>query len=105
MHRAIGIGILLWAATGLTIVIYTLDDANPDARWIIATATAIGVAAAILAAGALFNGHPILAILLLGISLIVPTYAAWMLLLLPIVLMGAIAIMTKRDRNPAASTT
>jgi hypothetical protein len=80
MHRRVlQIGAMTWAAVGLVVALWSLGAATPDAWAVVALASAAGPLAALLAAFALAHHKDRAAGLLLLVSVVTPTYFAWVL--------------------------
>jgi len=102
MRRTVIAMILGWAVIGATIALSSLPDVNANARGIVVAATLIGVAAAVAAAETYRRGRPVPAIVLLAMSLMVPTFFAWALSLLPLVAIVAVARSMRRTGEHGA---
>ncbi len=94
---------LVWLVAGTTIAVAALGDVNHDALPIVLIATGLGVLSAAGAAWGVHQGRCGLACGLLLVSVVVPTYAAWALNLLPIVAV-ALLLPGRRAARPGWTT-
>lgn len=94
-RRVIQIGALVWAVVGGLVAFTALSDVNPDARFFVGFASVLGPAAAIAASIALSRRRDRLAGVLLIVSVITPTYFAWVLNV-PALLVGLILLIAPR---------
>jgi hypothetical protein len=101
MRRALIVGSLVWAVVVGTVALVALPDVNPDARLLVGVLSVVLPLDAILAAWALHKGNDRIAVLLLLVSVATPTYMAWAINLVPILL--ALAIV-RTQRAPRALT-
>jgi hypothetical protein len=98
--RWIWIGAALWALLGTVIAYKARDDVNYDAkRWVGFASTALplcAVAAALLIKRRRYLG---IAGALLFLSIGTPTYAAWAVNVIPIILIIALVVTVRNDRQ------
>lgn len=87
-RQVLVIGSAVWAAIGALVALSQVPQANPDARWLVATASVAFPAAAAGAALALHRGALRWAGALLVLSVATPTYMAYPLNL-PALVVGA----------------
>ncbi len=90
---------LVWLVAGTAVSVAALGRVNHDALPIVLVATGLGVLSAAGAAWGIYQGHRRLACGLLLVSVVVPTYAAWALNLLPIVAV-ALLLPGRRAARP-----
>ena len=93
-QQIIVFGSAAWAVAIILIGVSTFSDVNSDARLFVGSAI-LGTATAALGASWLaFRGHFGLAALALVLSVFAPTYFAWVINLVPLVL-AAVALRTR----------
>jgi len=80
----------MWAVVAGTVALVALPDVNPDARLLVGALSVVLPLAAVLAARALHRGNDRIAIVLLLVSVATPTYMAWAINLVPILLALAV---------------
>jgi hypothetical protein len=106
MLRWVGIGAILWGLLGLVIALRGLGDVNADAKvWVGAASIVLPLCAGF--AGALIIGHRHRGIAsgLLFLSIGTPTYFAWAVNLIPIVLIvGLVIAVRQHTRFNGANT-
>jgi hypothetical protein len=86
---------LVWALAGALVAFSALPDVNDDARVLVGVASLLGPVAAIAASAALSRHRDRWAGLLLVVSVITPTYFAW-LLNVPALLVGLILLVAPK---------
>lgn len=106
MHtrRVLQIGSLVWAAVGAAIAWSALGTVNADARWIVATASALGPLAAVAAAASLGRHRDRLAGALLLGSVLTPTYFA-AIVNVPALVLGLVLLVAPRSILPSHEDT
>lgn len=78
-RQAIRVGAVVWAVVGALVAIPQVPEANSDARLLVGVASVLGPAAAVGAAILLGRRQVRWAGALLLVSVVTPTYYAWML--------------------------
>ena len=92
----------MWAAVGIAIGLRSIAAVNSDARVLVAAACVVGSAASLMASAALGKRRDRLAGTLLLVSVITPTFFAWVLNV-PALLVGAALIVAPNsvtDQRP-----
>lgn len=84
-RQRLAVACVLWAVVGLFIALAGLASVNNDARLLVLGATAVGVGAALVAANLLVRERPRWAGLCLAVSVVIPTWSAAVLNLVPLV--------------------
>jgi hypothetical protein len=97
-RRAIAVGSLIWAAAGGVIALTALDSVGANARLIVGLASTLGPLAAIAAAWLILRGHNRAAGALLLLSVLTPTYFAYVLNL-PALVVGLVLLIAPRPRS------
>jgi hypothetical protein len=93
---------VVWAAVAFVVAIGSLDTVNPDSRLLVGAATIVGVLAAVAAARQLARGSDRSAGLLLLVSVLAPTYFAW-ILNVPALVVGLVLLAAPRAVVPRLS--
>lgn len=107
-RRAPGSGALGWAVIGASVALWSLGDVNADARLLVGVFSIGGPLAAVGAARLLTRGADRAAGALLLVSVLTPTYFAYVLNL-PALIVGLAlviaphAVLRGRDRTSATS--
>lgn len=96
MTRPLTILCAVWTVVGLSLAASGLGSVNPDARWLVGAATVIGVSAAALATWRAALGDDRAAALLLVLSVIIPTWFAAAVNLVPLVVGIVVAVRGRR---------
>src|SRR5262245_9225180 len=78
-RRALAIGACVWAAVGAAVAFTALGSVNADARLIVGVASVVGPLAALCAAWCVLRGRARAAGALLLVSVLTPTYFAYVL--------------------------
>lgn len=73
------VGALVWAGVGAAVALGSLGEVNSDARLLVGAASVVGPLAAVGAAWLLARGADRTAGVLLLVSVLTPTYFAWVL--------------------------
>lgn len=97
MLRWVGFGAILWRVVGLVIALRGLGDVNADAKlWVGVASVVLPLCAGL--AGVLIIGHRSLGVAsgLLFLSIGTPTYFAWAVNLIPIVLIVGLVIAVRQ---------
>jgi hypothetical protein len=94
IHAALAVG---WGVVGFAIALPALPNVNPDVRLLVGALSIAGPGAALGAALAIHHDRSVLAAILLVISVFTPTYFAWVLPLIPLVL--AVSVLRARRRR------
>ncbi len=76
----------VWGIAGFVLAGGALDEVNDDIAWLVTALTILGPLAALAAAWAIRRARTSVAVALLVISLATPTYFAWVLSLIPIII-------------------
>ena len=98
MRNTITAVILVWASVALGFALMALGSVNDDARLLATAASVLGSLAAVVGAWAYLARRNKLAIILLVVSAVTPTYAAWALSLIPLAIATAIFATTRQNR-------
>ncbi len=101
MRRALIVASLLWAVIAGTVALVALPDVNPDVRLLVGVLSIVLPLAAVAAAWALHRGNDWLAVVLLLVSVATPTYMAWAINAVPILLAAAV-VRTLHQPRPVA---
>lgn len=108
-RRLVAIGSIVWAVAGAAIAVSALSTVEDDAKVLVGTATVLFPLCAVGAAVALDRGRDRLAGALLLLSVATPTYFAYALNVVPLVV-GAILLVAphallddRRSTTPVAS--
>ena len=101
-RQLVRIGSIVWAVVGFTVGLRSIRAVNADARVLVLTACVVGSASALMASAAVASRHERFAGVLLVVSVITPTFFAWVLNI-PALLGGAVlifapAVVTDRRR-------
>lgn len=83
---------VLWGVLGAGVALYALSDVNADVRILLGVLSVVLPGASIAAALAIHRDQPTLAVVLLLISVATPTYFAWALNLIPLVIVASITL-------------
>jgi hypothetical protein len=94
---------LAWAALGGSVAAVGFGTVNADARLLVLSATVVGVAAAVAAAGFLARGRPRPVGLCLVVSVVTPTWAAAAVNLLPLAAGILLLALAPSARAPAGT--
>ena len=78
-RQAVATGSLVWAAAGAAIALPSVGSADGDARLIVGLASTLGPLAAVAAASLILRGHDRAAGACLLVSVLTPTYFAYVL--------------------------
>lgn len=78
-RRVLEVGALAWAGVAVVVALGSLREVNSDARLLVGAAAIVGPLAAVGAARTLARGSDRLAGVLLLVSVLTPTYFAWLL--------------------------
>jgi len=95
-RQAIAIGSCVWAAVGAAVAFPALGSAGSDARVIVGLASTFGPLAAVAAAWLVVRGHDRAAGALLLVSVLTPTYFAYVLNL-PALGVGLALVVVRRE--------
>ena len=94
------IGSMAWSVIGFALGLRSIGAVNGDARVLVLTVCVVGSGSALMASAAVASRHQRLAGVLLVVSVITPTFFAWVLnvpaLLVGVVLIFAPAVVTDR---------
>jgi hypothetical protein len=101
MRRALIVASLLWAVIAGAVALVALPDVNPDVRLLIGVLSIVVPLAAVAAAWSLHRGNDRLAVVLLLVSVATPTYMAWAINVVPILLAAAV-VRTLHQPHPVA---
>lgn len=105
-RRAVQVGAVLWAAVGAAIALASLDGVNADARPIVGVASILGPLAAVLASRSVARAADRVAGGLLLMSVLTPTYFAYVLnlpaLVIGIALLAVPQVVLPRRRDATA---
>lgn len=93
---------VLWGVLGAGVALSALPNANADPRVVIGVLSVLLPGASIGAAVAIHRGRPTLAVPLLLVSVLTPTYFAWVLNLIPMFV--AVTIPLSRSRGAGTLT-
>ena len=99
-RQVVRIGSIVWAVVGLAVGLPSIGAVNADARVLVLAACAVGSASALMASAAIASRRERFAGALLVVSVITPTFFAWVLnvpaLLVGVVLILAPTVVTDR---------
>ena len=101
-RRVLVIGSGVWALVGALVALSSIPAATPDARWLVAVASALFPAAAAGAALAARRGALRWAGMLLLVSVATPTYFAWPLNV-PALVAGLVLVVAPSTVSGAAA--
>lgn len=107
LRRVLQIAIVLWAAVGATLAFASLGEVNDDARVLVGIASFVGPLAAVASAYVLARSADRVAGVLLLVSVCTPTYFAYPLNVLAIVVglvLLAVPHALRHDRRGLGST-
>jgi hypothetical protein len=90
---------VLWGVVGAGVALYALGDVNADVRILVGVLSVLLPGASIAAAVAIHRNQPTLAVVLLLISTLTPTYFAWALNLIPLLIVVSITLSRSRTRS------
>lgn len=99
IRRIVIIGSLVWAVAAVGIGIATFGDVNPDARWVVGAAVGVAFVAALAASRLAATRRFGWAAVALVVSVVAPTYGAWAVNALPLVLAGLACVAMVHDRD------
>jgi len=92
---------VFWGVVGAGVALYALSDVNSDVRILVAVLSVVLPGASIAAAVAIQRDRPTVAVLLLLVSALTPTYSAWALNLIPLLIVATIMLPRWRARSVA----
>ena len=90
---------VLWGALAAAVALTALRDVNGDARVLVGTASVVLPATAVAGDLAIHRDRRRLAAVLLLISALSPTYFAWALNLIPLVIAASLALPAHTSRT------
>ena len=91
IRQGVRLGSIVWAVVGLAVGMRSIGAVNSDARALVLAACVVGSASALMASAAVARRRDRLAGALLVVSVITPTFFAWMLNV-PALLVGAVLL-------------
>jgi Kef-type K+ transport system membrane component KefB len=97
---AIPVIAIVWAVLGFVLAMSALGSVNPDARVVALVLSIVGPLAALVAAVAIRLGRRFTGAIGLLLSVVTPTYFAWAVNLVPIVLAVALLLLTAPHLSP-----
>jgi hypothetical protein len=101
-HRLVTLQVaaaVLWGVVGAGVALYALSDVNADVRILVGVLSVLLPGASIAAAVAIHRNQPTLAVVFLLISTATPTYFAWGLNLIPLLIVASITLSRSRART------
>jgi hypothetical protein len=100
-RRVVAAAAVAWGWLGGVLAVSGLRDSNPDAKVLLAAVTGVAVAAAVGGAVAIVCRRDVLASALLVVSVVMPTFGAAALNVVPLVLAFAVSRVAHQRREHA----
>jgi|APDOM4702015118_1054815.scaffolds.fasta_scaffold16297_3 hypothetical protein len=102
-RRVLAFGALLWAFVGAAVALLSFNEVNPDARLVVGVLSVLGPLAAVGASRLLARGTDRQAGVLLLVSVVTPTYFAYVLNV-PALLVGLVLLVAPRAILPPSGS-